>query len=59
VRMHGPQRWYRHGYTIDELGRWAEMIDVRGAKRAWIYFNNDYQGHAPHNAMTMRRLLAR
>ena len=30
-----------------------------GAKRAWIYFNNDNDAHAPKNAATLRRLLGR
>ena len=57
LRLHGPERWYRHDYSIDELTEWADKIRASGAKRAWIYFNNDYQGYAPKNALTMRRLL--
>ena len=57
VRLHGPERWYRHDYSEAELMRWAERIRASGAKRAWIYFNNDYEGFAPRNALTMRRLL--
>jgi uncharacterized protein YecE (DUF72 family) len=26
---------------------------------AWVYFNNDYDAHAPRNAATMQRLLGR
>ncbi|MET0597529.1 MAG: DUF72 domain-containing protein [Mesorhizobium sp.] len=29
------------------------------ATRAWVYFNNDYGGFAPRNALTMRHLLAK
>ena len=36
---------------------WADKIRASGAKRAWVYFNNDYEGFAPKNALTMRRLL--
>jgi uncharacterized protein YecE (DUF72 family) len=57
LRLHGPERWYRHDYSIDELAEWVDRIQASGAKRAWIYFNNDYQGHAPKNALTMRHLL--
>ncbi|MBZ9856460.1 DUF72 domain-containing protein [Mesorhizobium sp. CA13] len=57
VRMHGPERWYRHDYTDSELIEWAERIRDSGARRAWVYFNNDYEGFAPKNALTMRRLL--
>jgi uncharacterized protein YecE (DUF72 family) len=57
LRMHGPVHWYRHDYTREELKLWAERIKVSGAKRAWVYFNNDYEANAPRNAATMRRLL--
>jgi len=57
VRLHGPERWYRHDYSQDELAIWADKIRASGAKRAWIYFNNDYEGNAPKNALALRRLL--
>jgi uncharacterized protein YecE (DUF72 family) len=59
VRLHGPHRWYQHDYSKDELAEWAERIQTSGAKTAWIYFNNDYGGYAPKNALTMRSLLDR
>ncbi|UVK41763.1 DUF72 domain-containing protein [Mesorhizobium sp. AR10] len=59
VRLHGPERWYRHDYTRDELTKWADKIRASGANRAWVYFNNDYEGFAPKNALAMRRLLER
>lgn len=59
LRLHGPERWYRHNYSKDELSKWADRIKSSGAKRAWIYFNNDYEAHAPRNAATMRRLLVK
>jgi uncharacterized protein YecE (DUF72 family) len=58
VRLHGPERWYRHDYSDDELHAWANKIKASGAKRAWIYFNNDNDAHAPKNALVLRRLLA-
>jgi uncharacterized protein YecE (DUF72 family) len=58
VRLHGPKRWYRHDYSNDELKEWANKIEASAAKRAWIYFNNDNDAHAPKNAMVLRRLLA-
>jgi uncharacterized protein YecE (DUF72 family) len=57
LRLHGPERWYRHDYSQEELIVWAETIRASGAKRAWIYFNNDYEAFAPRNALAMRRLL--
>lgn len=58
LRLHGPERWYRHNYSDNELEMWVDKIRDSGAKRAWIYFNNDYEGFAPENALVMRRLLA-
>jgi uncharacterized protein YecE (DUF72 family) len=58
VRLHGPERWYRHDYSGDELLEWANKIRASGAKRAWIYFNNDNDAYAPKNALVLRRLLA-
>ncbi|WIW44867.2 DUF72 domain-containing protein [Bradyrhizobium sp. 62B] len=57
VRLHGPLRWYRHNYSVEELGKWAERIRASRAKRAWIYFNNDYEAYAPENAKMLHGLL--
>lgn len=57
LRLHGPKRWYRHDYSDGELAEWADRIRASGARRAWVYFNNDYEGFAPRNALTMRGLL--
>ncbi len=59
VRLHGPERWYRYDYTTDQLTKWADRIRASGAKRAWVYFNNDYEGFAPKNALVMRHLLGK
>lgn len=59
LRMHGPDRWYRHDYSDGELAEWADRVRQSGATRAWVYFNNDYGGFAPRNALTMRHLLAK
>ena len=58
VRLHGPKRWYRHDYSDDELLEWANKIKQSGATRAWVYFNNDNDAHAPKNAIVLRQLLA-
>ena len=59
VRLHGPVRWYRHNYSDEELDKWAKRIKKTRAKRAWIYFNNDYGAHAPSNARTLHGLLTK
>ncbi|HEY0961462.1 MAG TPA: DUF72 domain-containing protein [Pseudomonadales bacterium] len=57
IRFHGVKRWYRHDYTVDELQVWVDRIRESGAKRVWIYFNNDNDAYAMKNARTMKRLL--
>ena len=59
VRLHGPKRWYRHDYSDEELEEWANRIEASGAKKAWIYFNNDYAANAPKNARSMQGPLVR
>jgi uncharacterized protein YecE (DUF72 family) len=58
IRLHGPDRWYRHDYSDTELRQWKVRIEASGAKRAWIYFNNDYAAFAPKNAQKLRRLVS-
>jgi uncharacterized protein YecE (DUF72 family) len=58
LRLHGPLRWYRHDYSDVELQEWVERIRASGAKKAWIYFNNDYGAHAPKNAKSLQAMLS-
>ena len=57
VRLHGPERWYRHDYSAEELAKWARRIKQSRAKQAFVYFNNDYEANAPRNASSLRLLL--
>jgi uncharacterized protein YecE (DUF72 family) len=57
LRLHGPMRWYRHDYSDTELRTWAKKIRASGAKRVFVYFNNDYAANAPRNARSLHRLL--
>ncbi len=57
IRLHGRDRWYRHDYTNAELQEWKDRIEAAGAKRVWIYFDNDFGGYAPKNARALRKLL--
>ena len=59
VRFHGTTRWYRHDYTKEELAAWAKKIRGSGAKRVWVYFNNDREGYAIKNARELIRRLRR
>lgn len=57
IRFHGTKQWYRHDYSEEELTVWANRIQGSGAKRIWIYFNNDYEGYATKNAQVLSSLL--
>jgi uncharacterized protein YecE (DUF72 family) len=57
VRFSGRTRWYCHDYSRVELQSWADRIHASGADEAWIYFNNDREGHAIKNALMLRRIL--
>jgi uncharacterized protein YecE (DUF72 family) len=59
VRFHGATGKYGGSYPDDRLQDWAEWL---GAQRTsgtdvYAYFNNDVGGHAPRNAVTLRRFL--
>jgi uncharacterized protein YecE (DUF72 family) len=58
IRFHGVERWYRHDYSHGELLVWAHRIRDSGAKRVWIYFNNDFDGYAVKNAAMLNDILA-
>lgn len=57
VRLHGATSLYASRYEDDELAPWAARIAAwNGAgDDVYVYFDNDAQGHAPHDAV---RLLA-
>lgn len=57
VRFHGVKRWYRHDYSRAELEAWVQRIQASGAKRVWVYFNNDRDGYAIKNARELGRML--
>ena len=58
IRFHGIERWYRHDYSDEELSQWADKIKASGARRIWVYFNNDYEGYAIKNAQSLLTLLS-
>ena len=55
VRFHGSQAMYASCYTDEELEQWATNLRnlAKGCERVCAYFNNDAEGHAVHNAMTL------
>ena len=61
IRFHGPTSVkYWGSYSDAALRKWAERIDSwRGELSAvYVYFNNDPEGAAVRNALTLIRMLA-
>jgi uncharacterized protein YecE (DUF72 family) len=61
IRMHGADQdaIYAGSYSNDELRSWADRIAGwdRDGTDVWMYFNNDLDGHAVRNALSLRELL--
>ena len=59
VRFHGTGReTYRYDYPDEELAGWTANLKPHLKKRClYAFFNNDYEGNAPRNAMTLRNML--
>ena len=59
VRFHHGRRGRRGNYSETELAEWARTLR-RFAEHGdvYAYFNNDWEGFAPRNAMTLRRYLS-
>jgi uncharacterized protein YecE (DUF72 family) len=57
VRFHRGRRGRRGNYSDGELRGWAKRIRGWPVERAWVYFNNDWEGFAVKNAERLRELL--
>jgi uncharacterized protein YecE (DUF72 family) len=59
VRFHFGARGRRGNYSASELATWARRIaQWRRREQVWAYFNNDWEGFAPANAVALRRRLS-
>jgi uncharacterized protein YecE (DUF72 family) len=57
LRFHGATGKYHGRYRKRALSPVARSLSTCGVE-AWVYFNNDIQGHALHDAMDLSELLA-
>jgi len=60
IRCHGRSKWYAYDYTDNDLKEIAELahkLKTNGATKVYIFFNNDFNGYAPKNALTLIDLL--
>jgi uncharacterized protein YecE (DUF72 family) len=58
IRLHRGRRGRRGNYSERELRDWAARIrELRSEAEVLAYFNNDWEGFAPANALRLKRLL--
>jgi uncharacterized protein YecE (DUF72 family) len=59
VRFHGATSKYGGGYSEDRLRGWAGWLNAQrdAGCDVYAYFNNDVGGHAPRDAVTLRRAM--
>jgi uncharacterized protein YecE (DUF72 family) len=59
VRFHHGSRGRRGNYSESELEEWAHTVrDWSREREVFAYFNNDWEGFAPANALALRELLS-
>ncbi len=61
IRLHGRRHWYSYNYPDNELAEIAEQarkMAAEGANKVYIFFNNDFEGYAPVNAQTLKKMLS-
>lgn len=60
VRLHGHTELYASGYAPASLDHWAERLRrwCSAGQDAYVYFDNDARGRAPHDAMSLLARLA-
>jgi len=58
VRLHWGARGRRGNYSEAELGEWASRVrELAAGRDVFCYFNNDWEGFAPRNALRLESLL--
>ena len=56
VRLHGSKKLYASDYSEGELQSWAQKIN-EWEKDTYLYFDNDFEGHAVKNAKRLKEIL--
>lgn len=57
VRFHSGSRGRRGNYSETELREWADRLRSWPVREVFAYFNNDWEGFAPRNALRLKELL--
>lgn len=60
IRLHGPGAAYQGSYREPVLRQWADRIRnwQKELRAVYLYFDNDQEGYAAHNALALKRWLA-
>ncbi len=59
-RLHGRGKWYSYNYSekeLEEISLLAKQFIAKRTKRIYIFFNNDFEGYAPKNALLLMNML--
>jgi uncharacterized protein YecE (DUF72 family) len=59
IRFHGTLSKYFGRYSDEALLGWSDWLtdQARNGRAVWAYFNNDIEGHAIHDAQTLRGMV--
>jgi uncharacterized protein YecE (DUF72 family) len=59
VRLHGPKGKYQGSYTKRQLATWMKRCKQwnESGKEVFVYFDNDQEGYAAFNALTLQESL--
>lgn len=59
VRLHGPGNKYQGSYSDETLKEWAKRCRLwqKNGKDVFVYFDNDQEGYAAFNALTLKKML--
>jgi uncharacterized protein YecE (DUF72 family) len=59
LRFHGKPYLYRSLYSEETLSEWSVWLgmQLKAGFDAFVYFNNDFEAHAVHNARQLKHLL--
>jgi len=61
IRFHGATGIYAGGYSLTHLKKWIRLIKeaISDSKDVYVYFNNDAEAHAPHDAEKLIKYLTK
>jgi len=59
IRLHGHPRKYASNYSNRSLKKWATRAEcwLQKNRDVHVYFDNDAEGAAPKNALTLLKML--